>query len=100
EVDVGVEAHRLLGAPYLLDAQWIAVRLGAPLECGCSLGDPGLAADQSRAVLDGTGLLDGGGDRLAIVAVDREGVPAERLEALGHVVGESDRRRAVDRDLV
>ncbi len=97
-------AERLPGGGNLLVAEWRAVR-----RPGAGLGrsafrDDGLGADQRRARLFALRPAQRAVDRLQIVAIDvRDHLPAVRLEAPPHVVGEPLLDLAlvrVDRDAV
>jgi hypothetical protein len=107
EVPLRVEAEDLLGRGHLGLAERGAVRLAGVLRLGRGPGDDGAQPDDRRA----PGLVLGGDDRpvqrldVFDVAVrrgelDRLGVPAVRLVAPQHVLGEGDLGVALDRDVV
>ena len=62
--------------------------------------DHRLHRDQRRLARLSPGRRDGRVKRLAVVAVAPLDVPAAGLEARGHILGEADRGRAVDGDVV
>ena len=87
----------------------LAVRLLRALDLGDALADERLGDDELRlAAARPLGALEGGEERLHLVAVDRLDVEAERLEALGRVLAlrllghrvERDGVRVVDEDQV
>ncbi len=65
-----------------------------------AIADGGLASDEPGLGGIRAGSAQCGGDRIRIVAVDLDGVPARGLEAGGLVVGDRQGRRPVDRDAI
>ena len=93
-------AQRFAGELDFFGAQRFAVRLGGAGAVGRTLANGRLAADQ-RGLVGLAGVGDGGVDRIGIVAIDvGDHVPAAGRKALGRVIDEPRRHRAVDADAV
>ena len=92
-----VPIEGLARAGDLVRSQRGAMRAGGARLVGRAVADDGAAGDQRRAVVR-LSRLDGGGDRVGVVAVDGVGVPAIGGEPRRHVVAQGERGRAVDRD--
>jgi hypothetical protein len=82
-----------------LVAKGRAVRARRSAFVGRAVSDGGLGGDQRRLVR-GLGLGDRGGDGIGVVAVDRERVPAQRLEPRDLIVRNGQAGGPVDRDAV
>jgi len=94
-------AERLARQRHFIGTERLAVRRLRALFVGRAPADDGLADDQRRLILLRARLLDRGGHRVGVMAIDvLHDVPAVRLEALGGVVREPTRDLAVDRDAV
>src|SRR5690606_11584588 len=92
-------AELLARAGELLGAERRAVAGGAALLGRRAKADAGATGDQRRPLV-GTRSLDRPADRRRVMTADALDVPVVGLEALQRVVGERQRSRAVDRDLV
>ena len=85
----------------VLDAERLAMRAGLALLCRTAVADFCLDRDEGRMLLVRLCLLDGFANRFEVVAIlDRDGLEAEGLHALLHVLTERDVRAALDGDAV
>ena len=97
---IRIPAVGLLGEANLVGPERGAVRLLRILLVRAAEADVRPDGDEARPVV-GPGRLDGGRDRLHVVAVGHAlGVPAVRLEARGDILGPGHLRRAVELDEV
>ena len=101
EVLFGVEPKLLLDLDGVVSLQRVAVDAVGTLVAR-TVTDRGPEDNEGRLVLLGAGLLDRLVHALEVLVavLDVEDLPVVRLEALRDVLGEGDRGRTVDRDLV
>ena len=98
---VGIEAEELLGAPDLVRPERLAVRGGRVVLAGRAVADMAVHVDQRRLIVGRKEGVVGRRELAEIIGIrDMDHVPAIRLEAFRHVLGEGDAGVAVDGHVV